>query len=96
MDEIDDFFNRDKPVVRKKISGGTTNGRIKIDVPKKTNRSDEFASTSQYAEPHIAENQQQLMEVICFLHFSSIEDIVFAAAVASFHTKKIHFRDSMT
>lgn len=64
MDDIDDFFNRNKPVVRKKISGGTTNGRIKIDAAKKPNRSDEFASTSQYAEPHIAENQQQLMDVI--------------------------------
>lgn len=64
MDEIDDFFNRNKPVVRKTISGGTTNGRIKSDRPIKPNRSDEFASTSKYAEPHVAENQQLLMEVI--------------------------------
>lgn len=67
MDEIDDFFNRNKTVVRKKISGGTTNGRIKIETPKKPNRNDDFASTSQYAEPHIVENQQLLMDVISFL-----------------------------
>lgn len=63
-DDIDAFFNRDIPFVRKQISGGTTNGRIKIDTPKKPSRSDEFASTSKYAEPHVAENQQQLMNVI--------------------------------
>lgn len=67
MDDIDDFFNRNKPIVRKKISGGTTNGRIKTDTPKKPNRSDDFASTSQYAEPHIAENKQLLLDVIFFL-----------------------------
>lgn len=64
MDDIDAFFNRNKPVVRKTISGGTTNGRIKIDIPKKPTRSDDFAGTSQYAQPHIAENQQRLLEVI--------------------------------
>lgn len=64
MDEVDDFFNRNKPLVRKQISGGTTNGRIKIETPKKPTRRDDFASTSQYADPHIAENQQQLLEVI--------------------------------
>lgn len=69
MDDIDDFFNRNKSVVRKQISGGTTNGRIKTDTPKKPNRSDEFASTSQYAEPHIAKNQQQLLDVIRFFVF---------------------------
>lgn len=67
MSDIDDFFNRNKTFVRKQISGGTTNGRIVADTPKKSNqRSDEFPSSSQYADAHIAENRQQLMDVISF------------------------------
>lgn len=66
MDDIDAFFNRNKPFARKQISGGTTNGRIKIETPRKPARSDDFANTSKYAEQHVAENQQQLLDVSFF------------------------------
>lgn len=64
MSDISDFFNRNKPLVRKTVAGGSTNGRVRCEEPKKSNRRDDIPSSFQYAEEHRAENQQQLMNVI--------------------------------
>lgn len=100
MDEINAFFNRHTPIVRKQISGGTTNGRLKIETTKKPKRSDDFASTSHFAEQHIAENQQQLLDVSRFFIFSNtfflhLLFVVVAITVVYPHIN-FNFRDSMT
>lgn len=66
MSNLFDLLDINKPLVRKTISGGTTNGRVIFEQPTVSNRRDDFASSSQYAEAHIAENQQQLLDVRSF------------------------------
>lgn len=62
--DVYDFFNKNKPIVRKTISGGTTNGRVMMDeTPKKPNRRDEFSHTTEYAEEHVTENERQMVDV---------------------------------
>lgn len=61
--DISDFFDQNKPVVRKTISGGTTNGRIVAEQPKNSNRRDDYSSSTEYAEEHVTENKQQMVKV---------------------------------
>lgn len=61
--DIFDFLNPEKPVVRKKISGGTTNGRIRVDAPSTSSRRDDFANSDEYAKEHIEANKQQMLSV---------------------------------
>lgn len=61
--DIYDFLNPDKPVVRRTISGGTTNGRIRNDAPSTSNRRDDFANKEEYAEEYIEANKQQMLHV---------------------------------
>lgn len=73
MDEVLDFFKKDKPLKRKVIPGGTTSGRIALDEsisnqwknqqPSTSHKNDVVPNTSQYAEQHRLENQQELMNV---------------------------------
>lgn len=67
MSDIDDFFNPNKPLIRKTIAGGSTNGRVRCDEAKIASRRDDFPSSSRYAEEHRAENQQELLNVILIL-----------------------------
>lgn len=61
--DINDFFNQNKPLVRKIISGGTTNGRIVADEPRNSNRRDDYSSSTEYAEEHVTENNRQMVKV---------------------------------
>lgn len=62
--DLYDFFNTNKPVVRKTISGGTTNGRIRIDQPTtSSDRRNDYADTTQYAREHVAANERQMLNV---------------------------------
>lgn len=64
MDDLENFLSGKAPLVKKVITGGTTGGRVKVDEPKPVNRRDDIPCTSQYAEEYVAENQQQLLNVI--------------------------------
>lgn len=62
--DINDFFDLSKPFVRKTVSGGTTNGRVKYNQPSTSSnvRRNELAN-AQYEEKHVKENMEQLMSV---------------------------------
>lgn len=90
MDDLLDFFDKNKPVARKIIPGGTTNGRLKYEKPEtSTNRRDDFSSSSNYAEKHIAANNEQLINVNDLFFSSHLNNMIFI-----FHNLSI-FRDAM-
>lgn len=65
MSDLADFFNKDKLLIRKVIAGGSTNGRIvQNQQPNTSNQRGDSQSSSEYAEEHRLNNQQQLFNVI--------------------------------
>lgn len=63
MDEILDFFNAKKPIVRKKVFGGTSSV-CKAQTASPANRNDDkFANDTKYAESYATENDRLLIEV---------------------------------
>ncbi|XP_055325146.1 probable ATP-dependent RNA helicase spindle-E isoform X2 [Sitodiplosis mosellana] len=60
--DVFEFFNQNKPLVRKTISGGTTNGRVVANEPRPSNRRDDYSGSTEYAEEHIMENKRQMAE----------------------------------
>lgn len=64
MDEILDFFNPNKPVVKRNVFAGASTGNTYRTEPKsQPNRNDEYGHSSKYAAPHILENNKRLFEV---------------------------------
>lgn len=61
--DVFDFFNQNKPVVRKTISGGTTNGRVIHEEQRSLNRRDDYTNSGEYAEEHVTENTRQMVNV---------------------------------
>lgn len=64
--DVFDFLNQNKPLVRKTISGGTTNGRVMTEQPKTLNplnRRDDYKDTVEYASEYVTENERQMVEV---------------------------------
>lgn len=61
--DVFDFFDQNKPLVRKVISGGSSNGQIVDNAPKPPNRRDEYSDSTEYAKEHITENRQQMVNV---------------------------------
>lgn len=61
--DVFDFLDLNKPLVRKVISGGSTNGRIVDNEPKPSNRRNEYSESTDYANEHITENRQQMVNV---------------------------------
>lgn len=68
MDDLLDFFNPDKPLVRKVLHGGSTSNYVESTEQEQTaSRNSEYDNSDRYAEPYLRENNQLLMQVQC--HF---------------------------
>lgn len=67
MDEVLNFFNAKKPLVKKTVFGGTSSvckaqTSSSVDQPANQNN-DKFANDTKYAESYAAENDRRLLEV---------------------------------
>lgn len=72
MDDVLDFFDKNKPIQRKIISGGTTNRLLHERPTTSTNQQNNCATSSNFAETHIKANNEQLIRVFIIMNSFSL------------------------
>lgn len=80
MDDVLDFFDKNKPIQRKIISGGTTSRLLHERPTTSTNQQNNCALSSNFAESHIKANNEQLIRVFITMHSSTVE-IVYSSNI---------------